>query len=123
VSLERFAESFEGLTVEFGELVEKENAVVGEGDLAGLRNGAAADECGGRAAVMRSAEGTTAPVGEVEALMPRDARVATSRASMSERGGRSPGRRWSSMLLPVPGLPTRRRRWWPAAAISSALLA
>jgi len=47
VSFERLAEGFEGLAVEFGKLVEKEDTVVGERDLAGLGDGAAADEgCG-----------------------------------------------------------------------------
>ena len=35
-------------------------------------------------------------------------------------GGRIPGSRWASMVLPEPGGPTNSRLWPPAAAISSA---
>ncbi len=48
-----------------------------------------------------------------------DRSAALSMASRSDIGGRMPGSRWASMLLPVPGGPTSRRLWRPAAAISS----
>ena len=44
----------------------------------------------------------------------------TSSASSSVSGGRRPGSRRASIVLPVPGGPARRRLWRPAAAISSA---
>ena len=44
-------------------------------------------------------------------------------ASASVSGGRMPGRRRASIVLPVPGGPTKRTLWPPAAAISSARLA
>ena len=44
----------------------------------------------------------------------------TSSASSSASGGRIPGSRRASIVLPVPGGPARSRLWRPAAAISSA---
>ena len=41
---ERLAQDFEDVARELGELVEEEDAVVGEGDFARAGNGAAADE-------------------------------------------------------------------------------
>src|SRR5215207_8488009 len=46
-----------------------------------------------------------------------------SSASSKLGGGRMPGRRRASMVLPAPGGPTISRLWTPAAAISSARLA
>ena len=46
----------------------------------------------------------------------------TSKHSSQLRGGRIDGRRRASIVLPVPGGPTRSTLWPPAAAISSARL-
>ena len=46
-----------------------------------------------------------------------------SRASSKLGGGRMPGRRRASMVLPAPGGPTMSRLCPPAAAISSARFA
>ena len=46
VVFERLAQRFDDVLAEFGEFVEKEDAVVGEGDFAGPGVGAAADESG-----------------------------------------------------------------------------
>ena len=51
----RFAQRFEDTPVEFGQLVEEEDAVVREGDFAGARRAAAADQCDGRCGVVRAA--------------------------------------------------------------------
>ena len=55
--LERLPEDLERPPVELGELVKKEDAVVGEADFARHRHGAAADEAGFADRMMRSAEG------------------------------------------------------------------
>ena len=54
---EGLAQNFENVAGEFGELVEEEDAVVGEGDFAGTGNGAAADETRVGDGVVRGAEG------------------------------------------------------------------
>ena len=54
---ERLAEDFEGVSREFGQFVEEKAAVVGEADLAGTRDRAAPDECGGRNGVVRGTKG------------------------------------------------------------------
>ena len=51
------AQDFEDVAGELGELVEEEDAVVGERDFAGAGNGAAADEAGVGDGVVRGAEG------------------------------------------------------------------
>ena len=58
---ERLAEDFEDVAGELGQLVEEEQAVVGEGDFAGARDHAAADEAGVGDGVVGRAEG---PVGD-----------------------------------------------------------
>ena len=55
--LEGLAEDFEDVAGELGELVEKEEAVVGEGDFAGAGDHAAADEAGVGDGVVGRAEG------------------------------------------------------------------
>ena len=64
---QRFAQHFEDAAVEFGQFVKKEDAVVGKADFARFGDGAAADERGGGAAVVRRAIGALPPVGGVEA--------------------------------------------------------
>ena len=54
---ERLAEDFEDVAGELGQLVEEEQAVVGERDLAGARDHAAADEAGVGDGVVGRAEG------------------------------------------------------------------
>ena len=56
VFLERLAEHFERAAIEFGQFVEKKDAVVGEADLAGGRRAAAADQARFADRVVRSAE-------------------------------------------------------------------
>jgi hypothetical protein len=53
---ERLAQDFENVAGKLGELVEEEDAVVGEGDFAGAGNGAAADEARVGDGVVRGAE-------------------------------------------------------------------
>ena len=60
---EGLTQDFERLPVELGELIEKEDAVVGEGDFAGRRRGTAAHETGVADGVMRGAEGTNGQEG------------------------------------------------------------
>ena len=50
--LEGLAEGIQDLTLEFGKLVEKQDAEMGEADLAGAHPKPAADERGHRGAVM-----------------------------------------------------------------------
>ena len=64
---QRFAQHFEDAAVEFGQFVEKEDAVVGKADFARFGDGAAANQRGGGAAVVRRAVGALPPVGGVEA--------------------------------------------------------
>src|SRR4029077_8072456 len=66
--LERLAQSFQRCALELTQLIQKQNAVVGEGNFARCRLGAAADERGGRARVMRRAERALAPVLFAKAL-------------------------------------------------------
>ena len=66
---EGFAQHFEDAAVEFGQFVQKEDAVVGERDFAWFGDGAAADEGDGRAAVVRGAVGALHPVLRAEALL------------------------------------------------------
>ena len=54
--LERLTEGLENRAVKLGELVEKQNAAVGEARLAGTRAGASSDDRGRRRAVVRSTE-------------------------------------------------------------------
>ena len=54
--LERLAQAFEDVAAKLGELVEEENAVVRERQLAGARPRPAAEEAGGGNAVMRRAK-------------------------------------------------------------------
>ena len=53
---ERLAQHFQAAAVELGQLVEEQDAVVGERDLARLRDGAAADHAGVADRVVRAAE-------------------------------------------------------------------
>ena len=68
---ERLAEDFEDVAGELGELVEEEQAVVGERDLAGARHHAAADQAGVGDGVVRRAEG---PVDDQALLLVEHAR-------------------------------------------------
>ena len=93
--------------------------MVRERDLAGPRPAAPADEPRRRDRVVRRTE---------RALAHQAARrspaapwtCVISIASSSVGGGRIPGRRRASIVLPAPGGPTISRLWPPAAAISSA---
>src|SRR5581483_2940288 len=70
--LDRLAERLERLAVELRELVEEEDAAVGEADLAGERGAAAADERGHRRAVVRGAERRVADQRVIGREQPRD---------------------------------------------------
>ena len=121
--LERLAERLEHVAPELGQLVEEEDAPVGERDLAGARRG----------------EPPTSPASEMEWCGARNGRstrsprsrsrpatlwtVVASSASSRPSGGSRPGSLRASMVLPLPGGPKRSRLWSPAAAISSARLA
>lgn len=56
---EGLAQGFEDIASEFGHFVEKEDAVVSEGDFTGLRGFASADNCGVTGGVVGGTEGTT----------------------------------------------------------------
>ena len=122
--LDRLAQRLEHRPRELGELVQEEDAVVGEADLARASRPrppptmAAIDAvwCGsrnGRAREMPPSSGAPRASGSSRSRAPRPA----------ESGGRMPGRRAASIDLPDPGGPTISRWWRPAAAISSARLA
>ena len=94
-----------------------------ERDLARPRRGAAADQAL-RARSCGAARGTAA--GDEPRRCASPATLWTcviSSASSKLGGGRMPGRRRASIVLPAPGGPTISRLWPPAAAISSARLA
>ena len=63
LSLQGLAEAFEVFGAEFGQLVEEEDAAVGEADFARAGHGAAADEAGMADSVMGGAEGAGADEG------------------------------------------------------------
>jgi len=85
--LQGLAEGFEGIAAELGQLVQEEDAVVGEADLSRAAEAAAADEAGIGDGVMGGAEGTASEKGLAggEAGEPHLGREADS------GGGRAPG--------------------------------
>ena len=94
--------------------------MVRERDLARLRRHAAAHEPGRRDGVVRRAERPLARRGR-RALSPAAPwTFVISMASAIVGGGRIPGSRRASIVLPAPGGPIISRLWPPAAAISSA---
>ena len=108
--LQRLAQRLERGARELGQLVEEEDAVMGEARLSRHRDRAAADQAGGGDQVMRRAEG---PLGRSArrrgaarprcgCASPRPPRPATS-------GGRIEGRRRASIVLPTPGGPESSR--------------
>ncbi len=94
--------------------------MVGQGDLPGARSRATAHQGHGAGRMVRGTEGTSPPLGAQRQAADRTRTAATSRASSSESGGRMPGKRLASMVLPVPGGPAKSRLWAPAAATSRA---
>ncbi|MCY1286997.1 hypothetical protein D9M70_359800 [compost metagenome] len=60
-ALQRFAQDLQDLAVELGELVEEEHALVSQGDLAGLRSAATANQRRARGTVVRVAKGPLGP--------------------------------------------------------------
>ncbi len=117
--LERLAQRLEDVPAELGQLVEEEHAVVGEAHLARPRDGPAAHEGGVARRVVRAAEGTRARASASSGSAGGRVDRRWSRAPpRGVSGGRMPGRRRASIVLPEPGGPTSSRLWPPAAAIS-----
>ena len=105
---------------ELRQLVHEQHASVRERDLARTRARAAADDRRRRRSVMGSAEGRHGHERPPAAADRRPSGCASPRAPPPRQGGRMPGSRRASMVLPVPGGPISRRLCAPAAAISSA---
>ena len=134
----RLSHHFEHRAIEFGQLVEKQHAIVCEAYFAGCRKCAATHQCHGREGVERRTERAhreqRGPAGQssgqrgrtVSSVDPRLSFPATecifvvSRASRSVRGGSMVGRRLASIVLPAPGLPISRMLWPPAQDTSNA---
>ena len=119
--LERLAQRLQHAARELEQLVEEQDAVVRERDLAGAHRRARRrpapppTPCGG-------ARGTGArrPAPSRRAARRSNRPSSSPAPRRSASGGRIPGRRWASIVLPEPGGPTNSRLWPPAAAISSA---
>ena len=94
---------------ELGELVEEEHPAVRERDLARHRRSAAADEALRRDGVMRRAERALAWRAARRRCPPALCIRVISSASSKLGGGRIPGRRRASIVLPAPGGPTISR--------------
>ena len=102
--LDRLAQAVERLRLEFRQFVEKQHAVMGERDFAGLGVDAAADQRRHRGRMMRRAE--RPPVGQARRRRARPATewtIDTSSSSRGLSGGRIEGRRCASIDLPAPG--------------------
>ena len=123
--LQGLSQHLEHIAAEFGQLVEKEHAAVGQADLARTRDGAAPDEAGVADGVVRGPEGPqTAQSDRPPPSTPATLWIlVVSSASSRVIDGRMVGRRRASMVLPAPGGPMSSRLWAPAAATSSARLA
>src|SRR2546430_17358056 len=65
---ERLAQRFQYIAVEFRQLIQEQDAVVRQRDLAGARQVAAADQRRSRSAVMRCAKWPLPPIYYLEAL-------------------------------------------------------
>ena len=107
---ERLAQRLERPTVELRHLVEEQHAVVREADLAGPRERAAADERR-RPRSCDGARGTgarrAAPGPGAAGRRPSES-TSTSSASSKVSGGRIPGTRRASIVLPAPGRPDQQ---------------
>jgi hypothetical protein len=112
--LERLAQRFEHVATELRQLVEEQHAVVRQRHLAGANVGPAAEQARTRTGVVRGAQG--APFAGGNDRPAAACTCSTARRSAGDSGGRRPGSRRSSALLPVPGGPTNSRLWPPAAA-------
>lgn len=62
--LQRLSQNLQHTPVEFGKPVQKQHAVMGEGDFAGLRTAAPAHQRWPRSRVMRLTEGSLRPTGQ-----------------------------------------------------------
>jgi hypothetical protein len=112
--LQRLAQRLEGVPAELRELVEEEDAVVGEAHFPGTRDAPTADEAGVGDGVVGRAEGAAGEeglAGGEEAGDGPELGDLTSSASRKVRGGRMVGRRLASMVLPEHGGPTSRALW------------
>ena len=93
-------------TFEFGQLVEKEDAVVRQTDFARARKRSAAEQADIADGVMRRAERSRGDKGFFATEQAGDAVIfVVSIASSSERGGMMVGMRLASIDLPEPGGP------------------
>ena len=118
--LERLSQRLERVARNSPQLVEEEDAAVGERDLPRPRRVAATDQARGRDRVMRGPERARAALAPRAGARRRSRSRITSSASAGSRGGRIDGSRRAASDLPAPGGPTMSRLWPPAAAISSA---
>ena len=118
--LQRRPQRLERVAPELAELVEEEDAAVGQGRLARPRRVAAADQAGGADRVVRRAERPAAPRAAREAGRRRWRSAPPPAPPRGASGGRIEGSRLAASDLPAPGGPTISRLWPPAAATSSA---
>ena len=122
--LQRLAQGLENALGELRQLVQEEDAVVREADLARPRDAAAADQARVGDGVMRRAE---RPLGDEPAVGGQEParRCRSWRPRAPRRGSAAagcPARRRASMVLPEPGGPSMSTLCAPAAATSSARL-
>ena len=108
--LQGLAQHLQDVLFEFRQFVQKQHAVVGQGDLAGPGNGAAADQAGVGDGVVGRTEGANGDQSVAAGAAGR--RWSGSWSSpgprRSERAGRIVGSRRASIVLPLPGGPTHQ---------------
>ena len=107
--LERLPQDLEGMPAELRHLVEEQDAVMGQADLAGPRDGAAADERDIGDRMMRRAERALGQQARARwQQSATECTVVTSSASSKVSGGRIPASRRAIIVLPAPGGPISR---------------
>ena len=118
--LERLPQRLEARSRELAELVQEEDAAMGEGDLARAAAGSRRRRARpGRSCGAGPGTGARASVRRRRAGPATLAILVTSIASASPSGGRIEGSRRAAIDLPAPGGPMTSAPWPPAAAISS----
>ena len=119
--LDRLAQGLEDGAGELRQLVEEEDAVMGAGLISpGLAPRPPPTIAAIEAVWCGVRKGRAREMPPSSRRPAREWIIEVSSASEGSRGGRMPGRRAASIDLPLPGGPTMRRWWRPAAAISRA---